>query len=280
LAGGSALGTLAIAPITDAEQVPQINVSPRSPVTAEDIPVKKFSFQTVHEQAVDAEKIGDYVKSLGVRKAAILHDANQYGTSGALFTYDYFKKIGIDVVLREKYQKGDRDLTPILQEGRQKGAEALIVYGTLPTPATIAKNLRTMGWNIPMVGPVGMGSPRMMKLAGEAANGVVFTSALSLKNPSPTEKHLYDLFKKKYGEEKRPNYFTALGYDAGALFIQALKMTNGSHDPLKIRDALENIKGFDGTIGVYNMSPADHTGLSKDSLHLFKIVEGKWTQLD
>ena len=280
LAGGNTLGTLAIAPITESEKIPQINASPRSPVTAEDIKIKKFSFQTVHENEVDVQKVGDYVKSLGAKKAAILYDSNQYGTSGAMYMYDYFKKIGIEVVLREKYQKGDRDLTPLLIPAREKGAEALVVWGTLPTPATIAKNLKQMGWNIPMVGPLGMGSPRMVKLAGDAADGVVFTSALALKNFSPAEKAFYGAFERKYKGKKRPNYFHAIGYDDALLFIQALKMTKGSHDPLKIRDALENIKGFEGSLGVYNMSPTDHCGLSKDSLHLIKIVKGKWTQLD
>ncbi len=95
LCGGNTVGTLAVRPLTEQAKIPQINVSPRSPVTEEDLVISKFSFQTVHENEVDAQKIGDYVKGTGAKKAAILYDSNQYGTSGAMFQYDYFKKIGI-----------------------------------------------------------------------------------------------------------------------------------------------------------------------------------------
>jgi len=278
LCGGNTVGTLAVRPLTEQAKIPQINVSPRSPVTAEDLVVSKFSFQTVHENEVDAQKIGDYLKSVGVKKAAILYDSNQYGTSGAMFQYDYSKKIGIEIVVREKYQKGDRDLTPLLMPARKAGAEAVIVWGTLPTPAIIAKNIKDMGWKVLMIGSVGMGSPKMVELAGDAAEGVLFTSALRYGNPLPGEKILINAHQAKYG--KPPSYFTALGWDAALLLVEAIKSTGGSKDPLKIRDALENIKGVEGACGIYNMSPADHAGLSKDSLHIIQIKGGKWVPLD
>jgi len=278
LCGGNTVGTLAVRPLTEQAKIPQINVSPRSPVTAEDLVIGKFYFQTVHENEMDAEKIGDYVKSIGAKKVAILYDSNQYGTSGAMYQYDYFKKVGIEVVLREKYQKGDRDLTPLLMPARKAGAEAVAVWGTLPTPAVIAKNIRDMGWKAVMIGPVGIGSPKMVELAGEAAEGVLFTSALRFGKPTSGERILIDAHQAKYG--KPPSYFTALGWDAGLLLTEAIKMTGGSKDSLKIRDAIENIKGVEGACGVYNMSPTDHAGLSKDSLHIIQIKQGKWVALD
>ncbi len=48
-----------------------------------------------------------------------------------------------------------------------------------------------------------------------------------------------------------------------------------SKDPEKIRDALESIKGFVGALGTYNMTPADHTGLSYDDIKVVRVVDGK-----
>jgi branched-chain amino acid transport system substrate-binding protein len=42
-------------------------------------------------------------------------------------------------------------------------------------------------------------------------------------------------------------------------------------DPLKIRDALENIKGFDGSRGLINLSPEDHNGLTIRNSFILKI---------
>ena len=43
-----------------------------------------------------------------------------------------------------------------------------------------------------------------------------------------------------------------------------------------VRDALENLKGFVGTEGVYTMSSQDHNGVDERSQVMIKIENGKW----
>ena len=50
----------------------------------------------------------------------------------------------------------------------------------------------------------------------------------------------------------------------------------GTDDPAKVRDALEDIKGFVGTGGIFNMSAADHNGLTKDAFVMVKIENKDW----
>jgi branched-chain amino acid transport system substrate-binding protein len=47
----------------------------------------------------------------------------------------------------------------------------------------------------------------------------------------------------------------------------------------KTRDAIESIKGFPGTGGVFNLSPQDHVGLSAKDVVLVKIADGNWVYL-
>jgi len=47
-------------------------------------------------------------------------------------------------------------------------------------------------------------------------------------------------------------------------------------DKEKIADALENIKGYVGVTGVFNMSKDDHNGLGKDSFMMVRINNGGW----
>ena len=56
--------------------------------------------------------------------------------------------------------------------------------------------------------------------------------------------------------------------------LKALEMAK-SKDPEKIRDALESIKNFPGTVGTYNMSRTDHTGLSYKDIRIIQIKDGK-----
>jgi len=43
-----------------------------------------------------------------------------------------------------------------------------------------------------------------------------------------------------------------------------------------MRDAIEQLKGFVGTNGVYTMSPQDHNGVNELSQVMIKIENGKW----
>jgi branched-chain amino acid transport system substrate-binding protein len=47
-------------------------------------------------------------------------------------------------------------------------------------------------------------------------------------------------------------------------------------NPDKLRDAIENTKGYVGVSGIYNMTPADHTGLGFSSLVITRVENGKW----
>ena len=43
----------------------------------------------------------------------------------------------------------------------------------------------------------------------------------------------------------------------------------------KVRDQLETISGFQGTTGVYNMSPTVHQGITDNPFLLASIIGGK-----
>jgi branched-chain amino acid transport system substrate-binding protein len=47
-------------------------------------------------------------------------------------------------------------------------------------------------------------------------------------------------------------------------------------DKAKIRDYLENIKKWPGTGGIFNMTPADHTGLDLTAFEMIEVVKGDW----
>ena len=48
-----------------------------------------------------------------------------------------------------------------------------------------------------------------------------------------------------------------------------------SFDGAKVRDQLETITGFQGTTGVYNMSPTVHQGITVNPFLIAAIINGK-----
>jgi len=70
--------------------------------------------------------------------------------------------------------------------------------------------------------------------------------------------------------------FGGHAYDGLMIAVGAFKRA-GSTDKAKVRDAIEQTKGFVGTGGVVNMSPTDHLGLDLSAFRMLEIRNGDWT---
>jgi branched-chain amino acid transport system substrate-binding protein len=51
----------------------------------------------------------------------------------------------------------------------------------------------------------------------------------------------------------------------------------GSSDKAKVRDALEQTRGYVGTGGVVNMSAQDHMGLDLSAFRMLEVRKGDWS---
>ncbi len=57
--------------------------------------------------------------------------------------------------------------------------------------------------------------------------------------------------------------------------LDAVKRAGGT-DKAKLRDAIEQTKGYVGTGGIVTMSAKDHMGLSLDAFHMVEVKQGDW----
>jgi branched-chain amino acid transport system substrate-binding protein len=62
------------------------------------------------------------------------------------------------------------------------------------------------------------------------------------------------------------------------IVINALR--KAGTDRFKLRETIEQTKGFVGATGIYNMSHEDHNGLGLDSLVMIQVAGGKWKLID
>jgi branched-chain amino acid transport system substrate-binding protein len=87
-------------------------------------------------------------------------------------------------------------------------------------------------------------------------------------------------YKAKFGVV--PATFGANVYDAGLLLQAALPVAAKSAKPgspefrKALRDALENIKELPATQGIYNLTPADHSGFDERGRELITVKDGTW----
>ena len=245
---------------------------------------KKWIFKTPQSDILAVNEIYNYLKKKSWTKVAILNVSVAFGTTGKDALEKAAPGAGIQIVAAESFGAQDTDMTAQLTKIKGTGAQAIIVWGTNPGPAIIAKNAKQLSLNIPIFNSHGIANQQFLDLAGDAANGVMLPAgklliASTLPDSDRQKKLLTQYaadFKQKYNKDA--NTFGGHAYDALSLVTKALEKSGA--DKSKLRDELEKIKDFVGTAGIFNLSPEDHNGLTKDAFVMIKIANGKWTLAD
>jgi branched-chain amino acid transport system substrate-binding protein len=278
--GSSTTGaTLAMAPVAQSSKIPMICCAAGTKITD---PVMSYVFRTPPTDSMAITKVLEYLKAKKIAKIAILHDSNAFGTGGADELSQKAGKYGVEVVARESYGSTDTDMTAQLTKIKGSPAEAIVVWGTNPGPASIAKNMQQLGMNIPYVGSHGIANQKFIELAGEAANGVVFPAGKLLIPESIEEGSEWRTMVDDFAAEYKAKFnmdidtFAAHGYDAGLIMTEAMK--EAGIDPVMLRDQIEKTTDFVAVDGEYTYTPKDHDGLKTSDLIMILIENGKWTE--
>jgi len=243
-------------------------------------PVNPWVFKTPQSDRMAAEKLIPYLKSKKITKVATLSDNTAFGKSGLQELKKYLPEAGIEIVTSEEYGPKDPSMETQLTKIKGSKAQALICWGTPPGPAIVAKNMKQLAMNIPLLCSHGVANDTFLKLAGDAANGVIITvGPLLVANEIPAnnpQKKVLLNYAKQYQKQfgKPADTFGGHAYDSISLVVNALKETGASRSKLRAR--LERTKGYVGVGGVFNFSKADHNGLTKDAFVIAKVVNGKW----
>ncbi|MDL2355640.1 MAG: ABC transporter substrate-binding protein [Pseudomonadota bacterium] len=284
LIGGTTTGaTMAMAPLVEKASLPFISLA--GAVVVID-PVKKWVFKTPHTDRMAAEKVFEDMKKRGITKVGLLSETSGFGASGRKETQAVAARYGITLVADETYGPKDTDITAQLTRIKSApGVQAVFVFGLGQGPAVVTKNYGQLAMSgLPMYQSHGVASDEYLKLAGKAAEGVRLpTPALLIANALPAgdaQKSVVTGYDKAYKERYKvdPSTFGGYALDALNLSVDAIKRAGGT-DHEKVRAALESTKGFVGTTGVFNMSPANHMGLDLSAFRMVEVKNGDWLQL-
>jgi branched-chain amino acid transport system substrate-binding protein len=161
-------------------------------------------------------------------------------------------------------------------------AQAIVVWGTNPGPAVIARNRVQLGMKTPLYMSHGVASPKFIELAGPPnAEGILLPAGrLVADEQVPAghpQKKILEAYRKAYEARfKQPvSTFGGYAWDALSLVAHAARTAN-SAEPAAIRDALERVRGFWATTGEFNFSAEDHNGLTEEAFVMVRITKGDW----
>lgn len=282
--GGTTTGsTMSMVPLVEKAGIPFISLA--GAVVVID-PVKKWVFKTPHTDRMAAEKVFQDMKDHGISKIGLLSETSGFGQSGKKESELVAGKYGIDIVAQETYGPKDTDMSPQLTKLKNHaGVQAIFIFGLGQGPALATRNYKQLGITLPHYEAHGVCSDEYIKLSGDAAEGVRLPCAAlvvadKLPDSDPQKPVVVD-YAKAYKARWNADVSTFGGhaYDGLMIAVDAIERA-GSTDKAKVREAIEQTKGFIGTSGVVTMSPTDHLGLGMDAFKMLVIKHGDWTLAD
>jgi len=274
--------TLAIVPKVEEAKLPLISCAAAKKIVE---PVKRWVFKTPQSDALAVRKIYQHAKKAGLGKIAVLTASDAFGAAGREELKDVAAQVGMTIVADEVFGPKDTDMTAQLTRIKGTAAQAIVVWGTNPGPAVIARNRVQLKIGLPLYMSHGVASPKFIELAGpENAEGILLPAGRLIAEGQvpaghPQKAILANYIKEYESRFKQPtSTFGGYAWDAIMLVAQAVKRAQ-SAEPAAIRDALEATRGFWGTTGEYNFSAEDHNGLTEEAFVMVRITKGDWELL-
>ncbi len=220
---------------------------------------------------------GEYIlKHFKGKRIAFVNDKTTYGKGLADETLKTIKAGGMDSVLYEGINTGEKDYSALVSKIKQSRAD-LVYFGGLYTEAgLIVRQMRDQGVTAPLMGGDGITSDEFASVGGPGVVGSLMTYGPDPRN-RPEAKAVVAEFRAKNFE---PEAYTLYSYAAVQIIAQAATAAN-SLDPKKVADKMHSGMTFKTVIGNISYDKkGDITRLDYVVYRWVKQPDGKITYVE
>jgi len=262
-------GTKTAAPIAQENKVVILSAGSTGPGVVE---IGDYVFRDTLLDSVAGPATMDFVvNEKGWKNVALITSINNdYSVGLSKIFKDAIVKAGGTVVIEENIQDGDTDFSGIVTKIKGANPDVIVFSGYYTEGGLIMKEVRRQGMNdIVMVGGDGLQGPDFFKLGEDAVVGSISYAGFSPEQPTPTTEAFIKKFQAEYNGEL-PDLFSAQGYDAVMLIVEAMKKAN-STDPQEFHKTLAQIKNYEGVSG--NISFQANREPLKSPVYLLTVKE-------
>ncbi len=251
LSGGSTVME-AIAPLADERKLVLMNVGAQSPKMAG---IGKFTFSVLQLSDFDTAVLTRYVLgNLKYRKVATLYVNNDTGKFNQQAFADFFRKAGGTITAQEAFKPNETSYGVQIAKIRATSPDAVYIVGTPAELPFAVKQTREFAPKLPILSYAGIESKEFLNAAGDAANGIVYTTtAFDPDRNDPAVQAFVKAYQAKY-KEKPTSPYVGYGYDAIMIFAQAAKASGGQAGDA-VRAKIHEIKRFPGVTGANDFRP-------------------------
>lgn len=163
---------------------------------------------------VAAERI---VKDYKGKKIAVMHDKGAYGKGLADEVTKTLAKHGITPVVSDAINAGEQDYSAVISKLKTAGVDVLYYGGYYPEAGLLLRQAANQGYKLQVIGADGLQATDLWAIAGESANGTLFTFTAD-PSTNPGAQKAIESFKKA---GVQPDNFTFYYYAAVQALAQA-----------------------------------------------------------
>jgi len=190
-------------------------------------------------------------QELKVKSVYIIHDKTLYGQGVADNFRNEAKKLGITVLGFEGTEER-ANFSPMINPLKAKNPALVYFGGIYHQGGLLLKQLREKGVSAKFMGPDGLDSAEMAKIAGNSVVGSYYTSVAGPPDAYPETAAFAKKYKQRFGKDVEA--FGLYGYDATLVGIKAMEQwlkANPGKKPSRadVSLAVRKIKGFKGVTG-------------------------------
>ena len=271
-------GVLATLDYLADKQVPF--VYPMTGVSQPAYPLKKNTF-VVQPNYVDEGKIlVQYAaEKMNAKKVAVLWQNSDIGKQGLEGVKAQLAKANVTLVYDGAHDVKDVDFSTHILKAKEAGADTVIMYTVIGQCAGILKEAKKQGYNAGFVTSYINSDLNLVKLAGDAAEGLIVAGWVSITNVnSPDYKKFAEIYQKYTNTAEVPSGYATAGFIAGEILVEGLKRAGKDLDRDALVKALETFKGFNGILAKdITYTSTDHSGVK--SLIMFRVEKGTFVEL-
>ncbi|MDQ2643809.1 MAG: ABC transporter substrate-binding protein [Myxococcota bacterium] len=255
--------------VAQRRKVPMVSPSSTNPKVTE---VGDYIFRVCFLDPFQGKVMANFARNtLKLDSVAILKDVkNDYSIGLADAFRAAFTGAGGKIAVEQSYSQGDTDFSAQITAIKGSGAQAIFTPGYYSEVGSIARTAQRLGVKVPLLGGDGWDAPDLVKIGGDALEGSYFSNHFAPDVATPKAQKFVADFKAKYKQE--PTGLGALGYDAAAVIIEAMRHAPDLSGDA-IRSALGKIKDFEGVSGKITINGERN---ADKSAVVLKIVDGKY----
>lgn len=235
---------LAILPLVDSAKVVIVSGGASSPKLSG---ASRFFFRTWPSDIFEAVLMARYLKErLKYERVGILYINNEYGVGlKDPFTKE-FARLGGTIAVEETFPQDSTDFRTQLLRLVSAKSQALYLIGNPREMARCLKQARELSIRLPVLSTSAIKDPEVLKIAGRAADAVLFTDAsFDSAGSNPETQRFVSAFKQKYNKE--PGMLSVTGYDALRVLVQAFDAVGTEGEA--VAKYLRELRDFPGAAG-------------------------------